>query len=57
MDFNRRAAAFILGNSVSDKQKTLLQKINFYFALTEKLPHCDSNNFFSRMNMFADTST
>lgn len=48
MDFNRRAAAFILGNSVSGKQKALLQKINFYFAVTEKLSHCKTSNFLCR---------
>lgn len=48
MDFNRRAAAFILGNSVSEKQKALLQKINFYFAVTEMLSHCESSNSLCR---------
>lgn len=48
MDFNRRAAAFILGNSVSEKQKAFLQKINFYSAVTEKLSHCESSDFLCR---------
>lgn len=48
MDFNRRAAAFTLGKSISEKQKAVLQKINFYFAVNEKPCHCELSNFLCR---------
>lgn len=45
MDLKRRAEAFIVRNSASEKWKALLQKINFYFAVTKELSGCESSDF------------
>lgn len=48
MDFSRRAAAFTLKKPICEKQKAVLQKINFYFDVNEKLCHCELSNFLCR---------